>query len=57
METTEIKKQNGKPPRALNGIEVLRELADVEAISSSVYFYFRFIRPFKISLDINQNQE
>lgn len=33
MEATELKKQNGKPCRALNGIEVIRELADINAIS------------------------
>lgn len=33
MEATELRKQNGKPPRALNGIEVIRELADINAIS------------------------
>lgn len=33
MEATELRKQNGKPQRALNGIEVIRELADIDAIS------------------------
>lgn len=33
MGATELRKQNGKPPRALNGIEVIRELADINAIS------------------------
>jgi hypothetical protein len=33
MEATELKKQNGKPARALNGIEVIWELADIEAVS------------------------
>lgn len=33
MKPTELKKQNGKPSNALNGIEVIRELADINAIS------------------------
>jgi hypothetical protein len=33
MEATELKKQNGKPARVLNGIEVIWELADIEAVS------------------------
>jgi hypothetical protein len=33
VEPTELRKRNGKPPRALNGIEVIRELAEIKAIS------------------------
>ncbi|MEW6619452.1 MAG: hypothetical protein AB1422_08985 [bacterium] len=33
MQPTELKKENGKSPRVLNSIEILRELADIEAIS------------------------